>query len=151
MVAFVTSSLIAILVTGGIVAYSKRRPADAELTWGEAMLGSFVVFFLMFWVYGIVPHQFLSWADNELNWRVDKIFVGPGGILRSQQDGGWSPIRITYVVIRDLIAVGIYVVALGGNIVLWSIWQKRGEAQAAESAPERSAFGRPLIKQGADS
>ena len=150
MVAFVLSILIAVAITGGIVAYAKRRSVDTPTTWGEAMVGSLVVFFLMFWVYGVVPHQWLTWADNELNWRVDKILEGPGGIFRSQQDGGWSPIRLTYVVLRDLIAVGIYIGALGANIALWSMWQKRGDAQV-DKAPERSAFGRPLVKEGAQS
>ena len=113
-------------------------------------MGSLVVFFLMFWVYGVVPHQWLTWADNELNWRVDKILYGPGDILKSQEDGGWSPIRITYIVLRDLIAVGIYIVALGGNIWMWSAWQKRGEQQA-EKPVARSHFGRPLVKEGAES
>jgi hypothetical protein len=114
------------------------------------MVGSLVVFFLMFWVYGVVPHQWLTWADNELNWRVDKILYGPGDILKSQEDGGWSPIRINYIVLRDLIAVGIYIIALGGNILMWSAWQKRGEQQA-EMPVERSQFGRPLVKEGAES
>ena len=150
MVAFVASLIVTAIVVGGILAYQKRRPVDQVVTWGEAMVGSLVVFFLMFWVYGVVPHQWLTWADNELNWRVDKIFVGPGGILESQQDGGWSPIRIPYVVIRDLIAVVIYIGALGGNIWMWSAWQKRGEQQA-DKPVERSRFGRPLVKEGAES
>ena len=149
MVAFVASLIVTFVIVGAIVAYQKRRPADQVVTWGEAMVGSVVVFFLMFWVYGVVPHQWLTWADNELNWRVDKIFVGPGGILESQQDGGWSPIRINYVVVRDLIAVSIYLVFLGGNIWMWAAWQKRGEKQNADKAPERSTFGRPLVKEGA--
>ena len=150
MVAFVTSLIVTAVVVGGILAYQKRRPVDQVVTWGEAMVGSLVVFFLMFWVYGVVPHQWLTWADNELNWRVDKILYGPGEILKSQEDGGWSPIRINYIVVRDIIAVGIYIVALGGNIWMWSAWQKRGEQQA-EKPVERSQFGRPLVKEGAES
>ena len=150
MVAFILSLLVAIVMTAGIVAYAKRRPAGAPHTWGEAMFGSMIVFFLFFWVYGVVPHQWLTWADNELNWRVDKILYGPGDILKSQEDGGWSPIRINYIVVRDLIAVAIYLVALGGNIWMWSAWQKRGEQQA-EKPVERSHFGRPLVKEGAES
>ena len=150
MVAFVTSLIVTAVVVGGILAYQKRRPVDQVVTWGEAMVGSLVVFFLMFWVYGVVPHQWLTWADNELNWRVDKILYGPGDILKSQEDGGWSPIRINYVVVRDLIAVAIYLVALGGNIWMWSAWQKRGEQQA-DKPVERSHFGRPLVKEGAES
>ena len=147
MVAFTLSVIVTFVATGGIVAYIRRRPADSSHTWGEAMFAAMLVFFLMFWVYGVVPHQWLAWADNELNWRVDKIFVGPGGILKPQTQGGWNPITITYVVIRDLVAVAIYGVALAGNLVLWSMWQSRGQA-TAEPEPERSDFGRPLRREG---
>ncbi|MEZ5166285.1 MAG: hypothetical protein R2695_07255 [Acidimicrobiales bacterium] len=147
MVAFLTSVLITFLIVGGIVAYSKRRPADQPHTWGEAMLGSFVVFFLMFWVYGVVPHQWLSLAENEFAWRTDKFLVGPGGILKPQTAGGWNPITLNYQVVEHLIAVVIYVVALGGNIWLWSVWQNRGKGDDA-ATPARSAFGRPLVREG---
>jgi hypothetical protein len=148
VVAFVASLIVTFVIVGGIVAYQKRRPADQVVTWGEAMFGSMIVFFLMFWVYGVVPHQWLTWADNELNWRTDKILFGPFDIFKSQQDGGWSPIRINYVVVRDLIAVGIYLVALGVNVAMWSAWQKRGDKQDDAKTPERSTFGRPLVKEG---
>lgn len=143
------SVVVTLVLTGGIVAYMKRRPAGSPHTWGEAMFGAMIVFFLMFWIYGVVPHQWLSWADNELSWRSDKIFVGPGGILKPQTQDGWNPITITYQTIRDLIAVVIYAVGLAGNIAMWSMWQNRGKA-AAEAEPERSAFGRPLVREGVE-
>ena len=149
MVAFVASLIVTALIVGGILAYQNRRPADQVLTWGEAMFGSMIVFFLMFWVYGVVPHQWLTWADNELNWRTDKILFGPFDIFKSQQYGGWSPIRINYVVVRDLIAVVIYLIALGANVAMWSAWQKRGDKQDDAKTPQRSTFGRPLVKEGA--
>ncbi|MFQ5557722.1 MAG: hypothetical protein ACE5GB_09490, partial [Acidimicrobiales bacterium] len=108
MVAFTLSVIIAVILTGLVVVYTDRRPADAPTTWGEAMVGAVYVFFILFWVYGVVPHQWLSWSDNELNWRADKLFVGPGGILEAQPQGGWNPITINYVHIRDLIVVVIY-------------------------------------------
>ena len=149
MVAFTLSVIVTLVVTGGLVAYTDRRPADSEHTWGEAMFFAMIVFFMMFWVYGVVPHQWLTWADNELNWRADKLFVGPGEILKPQTQGGWNPITITYVVVRDLIAVLIYGVGLGGNIVLWGRWQNRGKADAVPEA-ERSTFGRPLVREGVE-
>ncbi|MYE65274.1 MAG: hypothetical protein F4231_05100, partial [Acidimicrobiaceae bacterium] len=75
MVAFALSILVTVVLIGAILAYMQRRPVGAPVTWGEAMFGSMIVFFAMFWVYGVVPHQFLTWADNELNWRTDKLFV----------------------------------------------------------------------------
>ena len=44
MVAFVSSIIVTALIVGGILAYQKRRPADQAVTWGEAMLGSMIVF-----------------------------------------------------------------------------------------------------------
>ncbi len=149
MVAFVLSTLIALAVCAGIVLYSKRRAPDAVLTWGEAMLGAFVVFFLMFWSYGVVPHQWLQWADNELQWRSDKIMFGWGDILKPQANGGWLPLTITYEAIRDLVAVLIYVVGLGINMWMWTVWQSRGKA-VSEKPPARSHFGRPLVKEGVE-
>lgn len=147
MVAFTLSVIIAVVITGGIVAYSRRRPAGAPHTWGEAMFGAMIVFFLMFWVYGVVPHQWLTWADNELQWRPDRIFYGPGDIFKPEAEGGWLPFTITYEAIRDVIAVLIYVVALGANIWLWSVWQNRGKADE-EKTPDRSTFGRPIVREG---
>ncbi len=149
MVAFTLSFLIAIVAAGGIVAYAKRRPPGQIHTWGEAMVGAMLVFFLMFWSYGVVPHQWLSWAENELGWRSDKFLHGPGGILKPQPDGGWNPITLNYQVIEHLIVVGIYGIMLGGQIALWRVWQSRGQAADADT-PVRSAFGRPLVREGSN-
>jgi hypothetical protein len=147
VVAFALSIVVTVALVGVILAYTKRRPVGTPVTWGEAMFGAMIVFFGMFWIYGVVPHQWLAWADNELNWRTDKLFVGPGGILRAQAQGGSFPFTITYVVIRDIIASGIYVVAVGAQVALWMIWQNRGK-QA--EAVELSSFGRPLVREGSE-
>lgn len=141
MVAFLTSVAILIVLVAPIPWYAKRRPVGTPLTWGEALLAATYVFFILFWLYGVVPHQWLDWADNELNWRPDRILIGPGGEL-------WTtfPITISYQVIRDVAAVLIYGIALVGNVWLWIYWQNRG--QRAEAAPARSSFGRPLMKEG---
>ena len=150
MVAFALSILVTLALMGAILAYMKRRPVGTRVTWGEAMFGSMIVFFGMFWVYGVVPHQWLTWADNELNWRTDKLFVGPGGIFRAQAQGGSFPFTINYVVIRDIIASGIYVVAIGGQVWMWHLWQSRGKKAEAAEAVELSSFGRPLVREGSE-
>ena len=150
MVAFALSIVVTVLLVGAILAYMNRRPVGTPVTWGEAMFGAMIVFFGMFWVYGVVPHQWLTWADNELNWRTDKLFVGPGGILRAQAQGGSFPFTITYVVIRDVIASGIYVVAVAGHVALFLMWQNRGKKAEAAAAVELSSFGRPLVREGSD-
>lgn len=151
MVAFIGSLLVTILVTALIVPMATRRPVGTPLTWGEAMVASVWAFFLMFWVYGLVPHLWLTWADNELGWRPDNIVYGPGDILKPQSEGGWLPFTITFQTIRDVIAVLIYVVFLVGQVWLWIWWQNRGkraEAAATARAAITSEYGRPLVRKG---
>jgi len=144
MVAFVVSVLGTILSVAVIVLVAKRRPVGTPLTWGEAMVAATFVFWLMFLIYGIVPHQWLTWADNELGWRKDKILFGPGDVLDTA-----LPFTMTYEVIRDFIAVGIYGVGLAGHVGLWIWWQNRGKEKP--KALPTSAYGRPLVKPGATS
>lgn len=140
MVALVLSTLILLAGAAAVVVYATRRPAGSFLSWGEAMLAAVYIFLLMGLAYGIVPHQWLTFADSELGWRSDKILVGLGGILETA-----LPFTLTYEVIRDVIAAGIYIVFLGAQLALWAIWQGRG--QVRQRALPTSSFGRPLVKK----
>jgi len=115
------------------------------------MLFAGYVFFIFWWGYGVVPHQWLTWADSELNWRRDRFLVGPQ--LPWTGDRGiveWGlPFTMTYQVIRDLVAVGIYGAVLGGNVVMWNRWQNRGQEQDAPRPT--SEYGRPLVTEGVGS
>ena len=118
--------------------YGKRRSVGTPVTWGEAMLAAFIVFFAMLWAYGVVPHQWLTLADNELQWRADRTFLSSGDL------GGLMPFTVTYKTFRDLVAVVIYGIMLGGQIFLWSYWQNRGKVKTREIPS--SAYGRPLVR-----
>ncbi len=109
------------------------------------MFAATYAFFVMFWVYGIVPHQWLTWADSELGWRSDAFVIGPGstapGIL------GDFPLAVSKAVLRDLVAVVIYGVFLAAHVALWSIWQNRAKRQAEKSAEVATTrYGRPLVR-----
>ena len=145
MVAFITALLALILLSSGVMAYGNRRPVDAVLTWGEAMAAAAYVFMVLFLFYGVVPHQWLQWADSQLGWRKDKILTGPKTVKTKSINIDF-PITITYESLRDAIAAGIYIVFLGIQIALFSIWQNRGKRKPKELPT--SAFGRPLLKAG---
>ena len=164
MVAFVVSLVLTIVGGVAVVLYSRRRPPGTPLTWGEAMIAALFAFALMFVAYGIMPHQWLGYADNTLHWRKDKLGVpvGPIGNLFGHTNNDWisdknnvlfpngvpltnGHLTITAEAIRDIIAVGLYLVALGGQIMLWSVWQKRGQERPKELPV--SAYGRPLVKK----
>ena len=150
MAALVTSIVAAILMSVAIYWYAARRPVGTPVTWGEAMVGSVWVFFLSFLAYGVIPHQWLTLAENEWGFRADRI-LELGGLVRPISQGGWFPFDITYRAISDTVAVIIYVIALLAQIVMWLQWQNRGQradAKAKAALSQTSSFGRPLIKQG---
>jgi hypothetical protein len=140
MVAFLTSLIVALAGNAAVVLYSRRRKPGTYLSWGQAMAAAGFVMFLMFWWYGVVPHLWLFLADNEWNWRPDRILVGPGGVFEV------LPFTLTYLVIRDLIAVGIYGGALALHVWHWAQWNDRTKARPAEVPASR--YGRPLVRKG---
>ncbi|HET7718791.1 MAG TPA: hypothetical protein VFK43_02410 [Acidimicrobiales bacterium] len=149
MVAFITSIIVLVVGTALVMLVGSRRPVGTPLTWAEAMLGAVAVFALFVLAYGIVPNQWLLWADNELKWRADAIGIpSPFGTLF--EDGitffGRGRVLVTKQAIRDIVATVIYVVMLGANIWLWSVWQKRGQRKDTP-AIETSTFGRPLVRK----
>ena len=139
-VAFTGSLIVTAILVVIVIAYSKRRPADASLTWGEAMAASVYTTFGLFWAFGVVPHQWLTYAEGELKMRSDAILAGPGSTGLAE----FSPIVISKQTLADLIAVGIYGLAFTLTLVLWAVWQKRGQKKTDEV--EKSNYGRPLVK-----
>ena len=74
MMALIIAAVATFGMTGMIVVYARFRPIGTPHSWGEAMLGATFVFFLLFVAYGILPHQWLTFADKDLLWRSDKFF-----------------------------------------------------------------------------
>jgi hypothetical protein len=150
VVALIFSSIIGIIGVLAVVWYGRnRRAPGAPLTWGQANAAAAFVFFFMFWWYGIIPHQWLTWADNELNWRPDRTVWGIGNFMRPQAEGGWLPMTINWLHIRDLVAVAIYGIGLGLQIWLWAWWNDRKKkAEASAAVVPTSTYGRPLVRKG---
>ncbi len=149
MVGLIASLIVTVLMIGIVIPLAKRRPVGTPVTWGEAMVAGTYAFFLFFWTNGVVPHLWLTYADNELKWRNDKLLMGPGSILKPQPMGGWNPITLNYQFVRDIVAVLIYVVFLVATAAIWIWWQKRGQrAEKAAAHADESVFGRPLLKEG---
>ena len=139
-VAFATSLIVTIAMAMGIVVYSKRRPPDAPLSWGTAMVGSVYVTFGLVMAFGILPDRWMAHAEGNLKMRSDAILAGPGST-------GWLkdlPVVVTKSTVADIVGVTIYMVALVAAAKLWTFWQRRGQKVAVEI--ETSPYGRPLVK-----
>jgi len=143
---YITSVIVFIAAMIPFFAVANRRKESQPITWGEAMVGATYSFFLLFWLYGVVPHEFLNWADAELGWRPDMKIIGPEGTWDWLGTGGlWTaiPLTITKQTLRDFMAVAIYGVGLGGFIWVCWFWNNRAKAPAA--VEPTSSYGRPLV------
>jgi hypothetical protein len=119
----------------------KRPKGDLPPTWAQSMAGATAVFAMFLMCYGVVPHEWLTWADSKLGLREDKILLDTYAI------------EISGRALRDSVAAGFYIIFLGLNIVVWGMWQKRGTAKpkattAVAATPSgTSAFSRPVTKK----
>ena len=152
MVAFINSMLAVVIGVGICMFVGSRRPIGTPVTWGEAMVAGTFVFAVMLLAYGVAPHQWLAYADNTLLWRADKLLVGisSAGVVWGQKAktlGGSGRIIINYQAIRDIIASVIYIVFLGGQMYLWSVWQKRGRKKPGDVEAATSRFNRPVLRK----
>jgi hypothetical protein len=145
VIAFVTALVFALAGNVAVLLYSKRRPVGAPLSWGEAMLASTFAFVLFNLWYGVVPHQWITLADNEWSWRSDRLVYGPGDILQPAAEGGYLPFTLTYVALRDFVVLAIYGVALTLHVYHWAQWQDRAKVKP-EVVPTTN-YGRPLARK----
>lgn len=145
MTALIVSIVVSLLMAGAFAWWSSRRGADNHMTWGESSALSVYIMFLFVIVFGIVPHQWLTLAENEWSFRADRIWDA-WGLITAQSQGGWFPFEITYRVLSDSLAALIYIVYLIAMIAMWIQWQGRAKTKAAELPT--SAYGRPLVKRG---
>ena len=163
MTALLISLVVMAILIGIVIWYGKRRDPAKPLTWGEAYVGAVYTFFMFLMAYGIVPNQWLQFADKDLKWRSDKIGIPTGPIHANFH---WGPFEmsghllwphgiplanghfiITAQTMRDLIASLIYIGFGLFHIWIWFWWQKRGEVKAKTPELEASAYGRPLVRR----
>lgn len=150
MAAFVASMIVMFAMVGVCLRVGKRRPPGSPFTWGEAYVAGTWVFAIMLLAYGVVPHQWLTFADNDLLWRADKLMVGisSAGVVwgnDAKNLGGTGRVIVNYQAVRDMIAAVLYIVFLAGQVWLWSVWQKRGRTKPEVEVA--SAFGRPVVRK----
>jgi hypothetical protein len=168
--ALITSLVGVVVMAGIIVRFARHRTPGTPLTWGEGFVGALFVFAFMLLVYAILPSQWLTYADSTLRWRSDKIGIptGPLHYLPGWPKQGkvlfFIPVKGTLLwpkgltffgrgkvvisaqVLRDVVAIAIYVIALGAQIKGWAWWQARGKRKV--EIPElTSAYGRPLVRR----
>jgi hypothetical protein len=144
--AFLFSFVLSTGMAFAAIPYAKRRPKGTAVSWGEAMLAAVYVFGVMFIAFGVVPHQWIDHADKDLEWSKSKLIYGPFDLLKPKSRGGNFPFDASYEAIRDTVVVILHVWYFGLILVLWKVWQGRGDAKPS-TAIATSTYGRPLVKK----
>jgi hypothetical protein len=137
LVAVIATFLVGFAGVGAALIYGKRRPVGAPLSWGEAMAAAVFTFFMFLWWYGVIPHQWLTFAGSEWRWTADRLFIRPTPV---------QPLTVTYQTLRDIVAVLIYGVGIALQTVMWAVWNDRGKKAPAPVPASR--YGRPLVRKG---
>ena len=139
---FFISLLLCVAAFAAFIWLKNRPKPELPPTWAQSMLAALAVFALFLLIYGVVPHEWLTWADSKLGLREDKILLNT------------KPIKFSGRALRDIVAATLYIVFLGINTWMWIAWQKRGTAKPkaapATATPEpagTSAFSRPVTKK----
>jgi hypothetical protein len=132
------------------------KKSNEAATWVQTIVGAMFVWFMFALGYGVIPHEWLTFANSYLNFDSSSFLMHKNRILHFD---------ITRDKAADAVAALIYVVVLGLNIYFFAAWQKRKVAepvaegeQTADTGPitggtifsrmrrtkRTSAYGRPV-------
>lgn len=138
----IISSFMLVAGIGIAMLLMKRPKPDRPATWAECMAGAVGVFGLFALAYGVVPHEWLTFANSYLNMSTDRLIKWPPWPLTRY-------VKFPFSAVRDIVAVLIYLIGFGANLVLFKKWQERSKVEPAGETAEvepvgTSRFGRPL-------
>lgn len=112
---------------------------DRPMTWARAMLGAILFTSLMFVIFAVIPNQFLTLVQSDLEWTPQKIFITIPPILVLGND-----VSISYAALKDMISAGFTSTMLIAIPVFMWWWQGRDERAAAPKPTPVSNYGRPM-------
>lgn len=116
---------------------------NQRMTWARATIAALITWLALVFFFGMVPSEWLNFAQTDLDWSSQKVALQIPPILVLG-----NTVEISYAVIKDSISMGYHVVMLGVAAVLALQIQKIKEGRPASAAPveKKSPYGRPLVK-----
>ncbi|MGH8912985.1 MAG: hypothetical protein ACRDZM_00525 [Acidimicrobiia bacterium] len=139
LVVFAASQM---LVVGALLAFVLNQ----KMTWARAVFAAFVTWIELVIIFGMVPSEWLNFAQTDLDWSSQRQAVTiPSWLVLG------NVVQISFGAIKDSISMGYHVVMLAGAAVFTLQLQRmRQGAPAPAAKPEpRSPYGRPLTRGGA--
>jgi len=116
---------------------------NQKMTWARATVAGMIAWLALVFFFGMVPSEWLTYAQSDLDWSSQRIAVSipPVLVLGNTVDLSWA-------MVKDSISMGYHIVMLGVAVVLTLQIQKIKEGRPASAAPveKTSPYGRPLVK-----
>lgn len=116
---------------------------NQKMTWARATTAALIAWLALVFYFGMVPSEWLSFAQTDLDWSTQRIaFVIPPFLILGNE------VQISWGVVKDGISAVYHLVGLAGAALLAIQIQKMKEGRPASAAPaeKKSPYGRPLVK-----
>lgn len=116
---------------------------NQTMTWARAAVAAFITFIALVFYFGMVPSEWLNFAQTDLDWssQRDALIIPPWLVLGND-------VSINYAAIKDSIQMGYSLGLLGfaGILAIQIQRMKGGRPASAPSVEKKSPYGRPLVK-----
>ena len=116
---------------------------NQRMTWSRATVAGMITWLALLFFFGMVPSEWLNFAQTELEWSSQRVALVIPPILVLG-----NTIEISYAVLKDSISMGYHIVMLGvGAVFALQIQKiKEGRPPSAQPSERKSPYGRPLVK-----
>ena len=116
---------------------------NQTMTWARATFAAFIAFTALVFYFGMVPSEWLNFAQTDLDWSNQRAALTIPSFLVLG-----NTVEISWAMIKDSIQMGYSLGMLAFAGVLAIQIQKMNEGRPASAAPaeKKSPYGRPLVK-----
>ena len=116
---------------------------NQKMTWARATTAAIIAWFALVFYFGMVPSEWLNFAQTDLEWSSQRIALQIPAFLVLG-----NTVEINYAVIRDSIQMGYSLGLLGfaGVLAIQIQKMKDGRPASAQPVQKTSPYGRPLVK-----
>jgi len=128
-----------LLLLGAVFMWVLNQP----MTWARAAGAAFITFTALVFYFGMVPSEWLNFAQTDLDWSSQReaLQIPPFLVLGNE-------VSISFAAIKDSIQMGYSLGLLGfaGILAIQIHRMKDGRPASAAAAERKSPYGRTLVK-----
>jgi hypothetical protein len=127
-----------LLLGGAAIAFVLGRP----MTWARAAFTAFLAWLELVMIFGMVPSEWLSLAQTDLDWSRQKVFLEIPPILVLG-----NSVAFSFAALKDTVSLIYHVIMIGGATLFALRIQQIGKPRTQPQKPAPvSPYGRPLVR-----